>query len=112
MNATFFLLPLAAVLMLMMPLVPIYKGVTTGQKAKHAVIFNLCAFFGVAALMIILPMGGFVTLAEGASAAAESGMTVGAGLGYQLLLHRRRYRRGRCRPRRHRRFLRGPQGLR
>ena len=26
MNATFFLLPLAAVLMLMMPLVPIYKG--------------------------------------------------------------------------------------
>ena len=62
MNATFFLLPLAAVLMLMMPLVPIYKGVTTGQKAKHAVIFNLCAFFGVAALMIILPMGGFVTL--------------------------------------------------
>ena len=56
MNATFFLLPLAAVLMLMMPLVPIYKGVTTGQKAKHAVIFNLCAFFGVAALMIILPI--------------------------------------------------------
>ena len=72
MNATFFLLPLAAVLMLMMPLVPIYKGVTTGQKAKHAVIFNLCAFFGVAALMIILPMGGFVTLAEGASAAAPA----------------------------------------
>ena len=32
MNATFFLLPLAAVLMLMMPLVPIYKGVTTGDR--------------------------------------------------------------------------------
>lgn len=86
MNATFFLLPLAAVLMLMMPLVPIYKGVTTGRKAKHAVIFNLCAFFGVAALMIVLPMGGFVTLAEAepaaVAAAAESGMTVGAGLAY------------------------------
>ncbi len=86
MNATFFLLPLAAVLMLMMPLVPIYKGVTTGRKAKHAVIFNLCAFFGVAALMIILPMGGFVTLAEAepaaVAAAAEAGMTVGAGLAY------------------------------
>lgn len=83
MNATFFVLPLAAVLMLMMPLVPIYKGVTTGRKAKHAVIFNLCAFFGVAALMIILPMGGFVTLAEGeAAAAAVSGMTVGTGLAY------------------------------
>lgn len=86
MNATFFLLPLAAVLMLMMPLVPIYKGVTTGRKAKHAVIFNLCAFFGVAALMIVLPMGGFVTLAEAepaaVAAAAEAGMTVGAGLAY------------------------------
>ena len=83
MNATFFLLPLAAVLMLMMPLVPIYKGVTTGQKAKHAVIFNLCAFFGVAALMVILPMGGFITLAEGTSAAAaEAGMTIGHGLGF------------------------------
>ena len=86
MNATFFVLPLAAVLMLMMPLVPIYKGVTTGQKAKHAVLFNLCAFFGVAALMVILPMGGFITLAEAepaaAAMAAEAGMTVGAGLGY------------------------------
>lgn len=85
MNATFFLLPLAAVLMLMMPLVPIYKGVTTGRKAKHAVIFNLCAFFGVAALMIILPMGGFITLAEGeaaAAAAGAAGLSVGSGLAY------------------------------
>lgn len=86
MNATFFLLPLAAVLMLMMPLIPIYKGVTTGRKAKHAVIFNLCAFFGVAALMILLPAGGFITLAEGApaaaAAAAEAGMTIGTGLAY------------------------------
>ena len=84
MNATFFLLPLAAVLMLMMPLLPIYKG-TTGKKAKHAVVFNLCAFFGVAALMVIIPMGGFVTLAEAPAAAAaamESGMTIGSGLAY------------------------------
>lgn len=83
MNATFFLFPLAAVIMLMMPMIPIYKGITTGQKAKHAVIFNLCAFFGVAALMIILPAGGFITLAEGAEAAAAgTGMTIGTGLAY------------------------------
>ena len=85
MNATFFLLPLAAVLMLMMPLLPIYKGITTGKKAKHAVVFNLCAFFGVAALMVIIPMGGFVTLAAAPAAAAaamESGMTIGSGLAY------------------------------
>lgn len=82
MNATFFVLPLAAVLMLMMPLIPIYKGITTGKQAKHAVVFNLCAFFGVAALMVILPMGGFVTLAEGEAAAAAAGMSVGQGLAY------------------------------
>lgn len=81
MNATLFLFPLAAVIMLMMPMIPIYKGITTGQKAKHAVIFNLCAFFGVAALMIILPAGGFITLAEG-EAAAAAGMTIGTGLAY------------------------------
>ena len=85
MNATFFLFPLAAVIMLMMPLLPLYKGITTGKKAKHAVIFNLCAFFGVAALMIILPAGGCITLAEGAEAAvaaAGTGMTIGNGLAY------------------------------
>lgn len=86
MNAAFFVLPLAVVLLLAMPLVPIYKGITTGRRAKHAVIFNLCAFFGVAALMVILPMSGFVTLAEaatgGAAAAEAAGITVGAGMGY------------------------------
>ncbi len=85
MNATFFLLPLAAVVMLMMPLVPIYKGITTGKKARHAMMFNLCAFVGVAALMIILPAGGFVTLAEGetaAAAAAAGGMSIGSGLAF------------------------------
>jgi V/A-type H+-transporting ATPase subunit K len=86
MNAAFFVLPLAVVLLLAMPLVPIYKGITTGRRAKHAVIFNLCAFFGVAALMVILPMSGFVTLAEaateGAAAAEAAGITLGAGMGY------------------------------
>ena len=78
--------PLAVVLMLCMPLVPIYKGVTTGIKMKHAMIFNLCAFFGVAALMVILPLGGFVTLAEAAPAAggavAAAGISSGAGMAY------------------------------
>ena len=88
-TALMILAPLAVVILLAMPLVPIYRGITTGRQAKHAVIFNLCAFFGVAALMVILPMTGMVTLAEAApaaeeaaAAAAESGMTVGAGMAY------------------------------
>ncbi len=85
-----FLVPLAAVLLLAMPLVPVYRGITTGRRAKHAVIFNLCAFFGVALLMVILPVTGMVTLAEAApaaeataeTAAASAGMTTGAGMAY------------------------------
>ena len=47
MNALFFLAPLAAVILLMLPLVSVYRGTVTKKKAKHAGLFNLCGFFGV-----------------------------------------------------------------
>ena len=37
------LLPLAALILLAAPLVPVYRGVTTGKKAKRSVLANLCA---------------------------------------------------------------------
>ena len=77
--AYLFLLPLAAVILLAMPLYPVYKGLKTGKKAKHALIFNLCAFFGVMAVFTILPLGGFVSAADATSAAAIAGND---GLGY------------------------------
>ena len=55
-----FLLPLAVVIMLFLPLIPIIKGIKTGKKAKNAIIFNLCSFFGVIALAIVLPIGQLV----------------------------------------------------
>lgn len=78
------LIPLAVVILLAMPLVPIYRGITTGRRAKNAVIFNLCAFFGVAALMFILPIGSFVAFAEGAAPAASAAASIstGAGMGF------------------------------
>ena len=76
-----FLLPLAAVVMLCMPLVPVVRGKRTGKKAKNAIIFNLCAFFGVALVSVILPMGGFVS-AEATKTAAEAVTNNNAGLGY------------------------------
>lgn len=78
---TLFSLPLAVVALLAMPLVPVYRGITTGRKAKHAVVFNLCAFFGVAALMMILPIGNVVALAAEEAAVAEV-ISTGAGMGY------------------------------
>ena len=66
-----FLIPLAIVVLLAMPLIPVFRGVTTGKKAKRAVIYNLCAFFGVIALSIFFPVSGIVS-AETTGAAAGS----------------------------------------
>ncbi len=74
-----FLIPLAIVILLAMPLLPIYKGITTGKKAKRAVICNLCAFFGVIALSVFFPISGIVS-AETTATAAASGSA--AGMGY------------------------------
>lgn len=73
-----FLLPLIAVILLMMPLVPVIRGKATGKKAKHAFVGNLCAFAGVMLIAIILPMTGF---AQEATAAVVD-TTLNKGLGY------------------------------
>ncbi len=75
-EAMLFLLPLAVVVLLAMPLIPIYRGIKTGKKAKHAIIFNLCAFAGICLAAIALPLTG---LAADTTAVASDG---GAGLGY------------------------------
>lgn len=75
MNALFFLAPLAAVILLMLPLVSVYRGTVTKKKAKHAVLFNLCGFFGVCLISVLLPVGGLVSAADAAAAAsADAGM--------------------------------------
>lgn len=79
-----FLFPAIIVVMLMTPLVPMLRGLATGQKAKKSLICNLSAFFAIAALMVILPVGDFIAHAaeSGSAAAALSGMTAGNGLAY------------------------------
>lgn len=85
MNIIYFVLPLIAVALLMMPLVPVYTGVTTGVKAKRAVLFNLCAFLGICILAVVIPSGGLLSAAEVANTAAEAASAAGgnsAGLGF------------------------------
>lgn len=72
------LLPLAALLLIAAPLFPLFKGAVSGKKVKRNMIVNLSAFFGVCLLAVLIPMGGFVSAAETATAAASSS----AGLGY------------------------------
>lgn len=73
-----FLLPLIAVVLLMMPLVPVIRGKATGKKAKYAFIANLCSFAGVMLIAIILPMTGFA--AEVTEGVVDT--TINKGLGY------------------------------
>lgn len=75
-----FLLPLAVVILLSMPLIPVIRGVKTGKKAKSAIICNLCAFFGVLGLALILPVGGMLSAA--APEAAEAVATAASGMKY------------------------------
>lgn len=76
-----FLLPLAVVLLLMMPLVPVYRGIVTGKKARNTVIFHLCGFFGVMLIAFLLPIGDFVAFAA-EEETVRAAITTGAGLGY------------------------------
>lgn len=77
----YFLLPLIAVGLLIVPFIIMAKKIKTGKRSvKGAFIGNLCTFFGVCALFFILPAGKLV------SAASEEGLvstlSTGAGLGY------------------------------
>jgi V/A-type H+-transporting ATPase subunit K len=71
------LLPLLAILLIASPLIPAYKGVTSGKKAKKYVITNLAAFAGVCILAFVLPIGGMVSAAE--AAVALPGSAIGMG---------------------------------
>ncbi|MCI7767591.1 MAG: ATP synthase subunit C [Oscillospiraceae bacterium] len=74
-----FLLPLAIVVLLALPVISRIKHFTDGTKCKNAIIGNICTFFGVMLLAVILPMGNFVS-AEVIEETA--GVISSAGMGY------------------------------
>ncbi|MBQ7783389.1 MAG: ATPase [Oscillospiraceae bacterium] len=74
-----FLLPLAVVTLLALPVISRIKNFTDGNKAKNALIGNLCTFFGVMLLAVVLPIGDFVS-AEVVEETA--GVISSAGMGY------------------------------
>ncbi|MBP1547818.1 MAG: ATPase [Oscillospiraceae bacterium] len=74
-----FLLPLAIVVLLSLPVISRIKHFTDGTKCRNALIGNLCTFFGVMLLAVILPVGNFVS-AEVVQETA--GVISSAGMGY------------------------------
>ena len=74
-----FLLPLAVVILLALPVISRIKHFTDGTKCKNAIIGNICSFFGVMLPAVILPLGNFVS-AEVVEETA--GVISSAGMGY------------------------------
>ena len=74
-----FLLPLAVIILLALPVISRIKHFTDGTKCKNAIIGNICSFFGVMLLAVILPLGNFVS-AEVVEETA--GVISSAGMGY------------------------------
>lgn len=73
------LLPLAVVVLLSLPVIARIKHFTDGGKCRNAIIMNLCTFFGVMLLAVILPVGNIVS----AEVVEETtGMISSAGLGF------------------------------
>lgn len=75
-----FVLPLVAVALICVPFVVMAKRIKNGKSPKGAFIANLCSFFGVMALALILPLGNFVHAANDEGLVAA--LSTGAGLGY------------------------------
>lgn len=75
-------IPAIIVALLAMPIIPVYRGAATGKKARGSIIFNLCAFFGFCALMVILPIGDLAAFAAEEGTTVLEGMTTGKGLAY------------------------------
>lgn len=76
-----FLLPLIVVILLSLPVVNVIRKAQTGKKAKNALLFNLCSFFGVLLLATVLPIGNLIS-AETASTVETAVQNSSAGLGY------------------------------
>ncbi|MDR0992472.1 MAG: ATP synthase subunit C [Ruminococcus sp.] len=84
-----FVIPIIITALLITPVIMRFRRYGTGKKARNALIGNLCTFFGVMVLCVVIPLG-FKTYAAEAPAdsgtaqteTAESSAASAAGLAY------------------------------
>ena len=76
-----FIFPLILVALLLIPTILVIKGRNNPKTAKRAIIINLCSFFAVLALAVILPIGKYVDAAE-TETGEETSTVDSVGLGY------------------------------
>jgi len=71
-NLFYVLVPLFATGLLLLPVIPVWRGVVTGKKAKHRLITNLCMFGFMVTLALFAPFGLTAAAEEATTAAATS----------------------------------------
>ena len=76
-----YLLPLVFLALVMLPLLPVYKRIVTGKKAKYAIVCNLVGFFALCVGFMVFPfaMNGSAATVT-ATAAATGDLAKGLGL--------------------------------
>lgn len=78
-----FLIPLAAIVLLLVPFMVSAKKIKSGEKsASGAFIANLCAFGGMMLLAFILPFGDIISYAAAEGETISKVVSTGAGMGY------------------------------
>jgi len=73
------LLPILVLASLSLPFIAYYKKAKAVNTFKKAMIFNLCSFFAVIVLSVVIPFGGAIS-AEPVETAAV--ISIGEGLGF------------------------------
>ncbi len=69
---------LVLLILILSPVVSVYKGMVTGKKARHALVFNLASFGAICLLATILPLSNFVF----AAGTVDAAVNPNAGLAY------------------------------
>lgn len=72
------LVPLVITAMLLLPLLPIWRGAVTGKKAKNRLVVNICTFCGMMALALLTPVGiaAFAETTATTAAASVDGLSM------------------------------------
>lgn len=80
-----FIIPALIVLLIAAPLVSVARGAKNGKQARHRIVANLCMFFGVCLIGVMMPLVASAAPAETAETTAAAASIVGTsaqGMGF------------------------------
>ena len=76
-----YLILLALVIVILLPLIPVYNKIISGKKAKYAIICNIASFFAICVVVMVYAVATPALAAEAVTETAKE-ISVGMGLAY------------------------------